>query len=309
LLSGCTTDKNSNKDFVYGEPTTIAAAPLIIAGEKGFWQDEGLNVRTERFSAGRLALDATISGNAQANSVSETGPVLAILNGQEIFVVATAGQHKETKFIGRKDKGIFVPQDLKGKKIATLPGTNSDYFMYVFLETNGISTNDLTILQMQPPEMINALIKGDIDGFFAWEPHIYYAQQTLKGNSTIFEADGLYSGYHTVIMRQDFVQDNPEKVEKFLRGILKAEKFIEKNREESIRIVANHLGMKEADANKLFGEYTFSLKLDKGLFEVMNKEAKWAIDGKVVVSPKNQDLHNYIFTDILKKVDSNSVSI
>jgi len=308
VLYGCLGSGNEGV-FVYGQPTTIAAAPLIIANEKGFWRESGLNVQVQRFSAGRLALDATINGTIQANSVSETGPVLAMLNGTKIFIVGTAGEHKETKFIGRKDKGIASAKDLKGKKIATLPGTNSDYFMYTFLQHNGLSPKDVQIVSMNPPEMISALIRGDIDGFFAWEPHIYYAKTKLKENAVIFEPGDLYAGYHTIIMRQDFVQNNPQQVEQFLKGILKAEKFIGQNRNESIQIVAKQLDMQSEAVEALWPEYDFSLKLEPGLFDTMNNEATWAIDNNVVPAQKIPILNQFVFTSSLKNVDASLVSI
>jgi len=295
--------------FTYGEPTTLAAAPLIIAKEKGFWQEEGLNVNVARFSSGRLALDSTINGNIQANSVSETPPMLAILNGNKIFVVATAGTHHETKFIGRKDKGILEPKDLKGKKIANLPGTNSDYFMAQFLKANGLAKDDLQIITMQPPEMINALVRGDIDGFFAWEPHIYYAEQTLKDTAIVFDSGNLYNGFHTIIMRQDFVESNPIIVEKFLKGILKAEDFIKNNREESVKIVSKHLDMKEEVVNQLFDEYDFKLELNAQLADAMSKEADWAIENKISNNTKPVNFFDYIYTNALKSIKPDSVSI
>lgn len=304
---GCV--KENEATFVYGQPTTIAAAPLIIAHEKGFWKESGLNVQVQRFSAGRLALDATISGSIQANSVSETGPVLAILNGNKIVIVGTAGTHKETKFVGRKDKGITAPIDLKGKRIATLPGTNSDYFMYVLLQQHGLDVNDVQIVSMTPPDMISALIRGDIDGFFAWEPHIYYAKTQLNENAVVFEPGDLYNGYHALIMRQDFVQNNPKQVEMFLEGILKAEKFIENNRKESVEIVAKQLDMQPEAVDSLWNEYDFSLKLENGLLDSLNKEAIWAIDYNVVPKQPVPILRTFIFTSSLKSVDSNAVSI
>jgi len=307
---GCISEEQPNEAvFVYGQPTTIAAAPLIIANEKGFWKESGLNVQVQRFSAGRLALDATINGTIQANSVSETGPVLAMLSGSKIFIVGTAGKHKETKFIGRKDRGIASAADLKGKKIATLPGTNSDYFMYVLLQQNRLSSKDAQIVSMNPPEMISSLTRGDIDGFFAWEPHIYYAKTQLGENAIIFEPGELYNGYHTIIMRQDFVQKNPAQVEKFLEGILKAEKFMGQNRDESIQIVAKQLDMQPKAVEELWPEYDFSLTLEPGLVDTLNKEAAWAIDNKVVTTQETPALDQFVFTTALKNIDANLVSI
>ncbi len=294
---------------MYGEPTTIAAALPIIAGEKGFWQAQGLNVKVERFSAGRLALDATIGGSAQANSVSETGPMLAILKGHPIFIVATAGKHQETKFIGRKDKGILEPKDLKGKKIATLPGTNSDYFLDVFLQANALTRDDLQILNLTPPDSVNALINGDIDGFFSWEPHIYYAQSKLGANAIVFGPGDLYAGYHTVIMRQDFVKSNPAKVEKFLRGLQQAEAFTKNNRDASIKLVAKHLGMEESAVSSLWDEYDFSLGLEPGLLARLDKEADWATSNKIATPAAPIDFRDFVFVESLRKLQPAAVSI
>ncbi len=309
-FSGCLGAGAHAPDFVYGEPTTIAAALPIIAGEKGFWLEQGLDVQVERFSAGRLALDATLSGNAQANSVSETGPMLAILKGQPIFIVATAGRHQETKFIGRKDKGILEPKDLAGKKIASLPGTNSDYFTDVFLQAHGLGRKDLgQLLNLAPPDAVTALINGDIDGFFAWEPHIYYAQSKLGANAIVFGPGDLYAGYHTVIMRQDFVKSNPAKVEKFLRGLKEAEEFAKNNPDASMQLVAKHLGMEERAVRSLWKEYDFSLGLDSGLLATLDKESKWAVSSHIATPVAPVDFRDYVFAEPLRKLLPEAVSI
>lgn len=136
----------SDTTITYAMPVTVAAIPVYVAAEKGFWADEGLNVKVQMFSAGRLALDALLSGNAQVMSVSETPLVFAMSQGHPIYIVATVTRHQETKFIGRRDRGVASAEDLKGKTIATLPGTNSDYFMYRLLQSADISTGDVHIL-------------------------------------------------------------------------------------------------------------------------------------------------------------------
>ena len=308
LIAGCIT-AGEGEEFVYGQPLTIAAAPLIVAGEKGFWAEEGLNVKVEVFSSGRLALDANINGNLQASSVSETPPMLAVLNVHKIFIVATARKHKEAKFVGRKDKGILEPKDLVGKKIANLPGTNSDYFFSVFLSANNLSRAGIQMVIMQPPEMVSALARGDIDGFFAWEPYIYYAKNTLKENATVFDFSGLYNGYHTIIRRQEFVENEPRKAEQFLRGILRGVGFIKENREEAIGIVSRRLKMDEQDVRSLFGEYDFSMGLNSGLLDILGGEADWAIASNITTSKTPVDFRKFVFPDLLRKIDPTLVSL
>ena len=190
----------SDTTITYAMPITVAAIPVYVAVEKSFWADEGLNVKVQMFSAGRLALDALLSGNAQVMSVSETPLVFAMSQGHPIYIVATVTRHQETKFIGRRDQGITNADDLRGRTIATLPGTNSDYFMYRLLNSVNISKGDVHILSLQPPNMVSALVRGDIAGYFAWEPHIYYGQQQLGPNAVIIGPDDLYRGRHCIAM-------------------------------------------------------------------------------------------------------------
>src|SRR3989338_4420701 len=106
---------------------------------------------------------------------------------------------------------------------------------------------------------------------------------------------GFLHGNHTIIMRQDFVESNPKIVEKFLKGVLKAEDFIKNNREESVKIVSRHLDMKEEDANQLFDEYDFKLELNAQLADAMSKEAYWAIENKISNNTNTVNFFDYIY--------------
>src|SRR5262249_47480967 len=157
------------------------------------------------FSSGREGLQALLAGQAQLQSVSETPIVHAIIQGNKVVTVATISRHKEAKLIARKDRGIAKPSDLRGKRLATLPGTNSDFFMYEFLKKHKIPASEVKIANMPPPEMVAAYARGDIDGYFAWEPHIYYGQRQLPKESIVFQPEELYKGWNTLNMDPGFV--------------------------------------------------------------------------------------------------------
>lgn len=263
--------------ITYAMPITVAAIPAYVASEKGFWKQEGLDVDRKMFSAGRLALDALISNSAEVMSVSETPLVHAILQGNEVNFVLTVTEHQETKFIGRRDQGIGKPEDLRGKRVATLPGTNSDYFMYEFLKAHGMSISDVKVTNLAPPDMVTALVSGNIDGYFAWEPHISYAQKRLGDNATVFLPGDLYHGRHCIAMNKNYVQKHPEVVEKLVRGFLRAEEFVETNPQEAKQIVANVTGLEMETVEALWQEYHVKVQLDSGFIAILKREAQWAL--------------------------------
>lgn len=309
VLSACTRHAEPTPiRITYAMPLTVAAIPAYVALERAFWAAEGLDVDAKMFSAGRLALDALLGKNAQVMSVSETPLVHAILQGNKIFIVATVTTHKEVKLIVRTDHHIATPADLRGKKIATLPGTNSDFFMYRFLDANGMSTRDVKITNMAPPEMVTALVSGNIDAYFAWEPHIYYARQRLAKVTAVYPPGDLYAGRHCVAMNQDFVAQHPEVVPKLIRGFIRAEQFVAEHPAEARAIVAKRTGMDDATLRDLWPEYQVAVQFDRAFPEILDIEARWArkVQGSADPIPQMQ---NFVYTKALRDVRPASVSI
>jgi NitT/TauT family transport system substrate-binding protein len=310
LLASCDNEHatGANPTITYAMPVTVAAIPAYVAAEKGFWSKEGLNVKTQMFSSGRLGLDALLSGSAEVMSVSETPLVHAIQQGHLIYFVATVTRHRETKFIGRRDHGINSADDLKGKTLATLPGTNSDYFMYKFLQAHHIGKGNVRIVALQPPDMVSALVRGDIDGYFAWEPHIYYAQQQLGANAIVIGPDDLYRGRHCVAMNQAFVLAHPDIVVKLLKGLIEAEDYVHTHPDEAKVIVAKYAHTNRATIDALWQEYDVRVELRQELLDILAEEGEWAASqGSSKISAP--DFKSYIYTAGLSKVRPESMTI
>jgi NitT/TauT family transport system substrate-binding protein len=269
-------NKPATTKITYAMPITVAAIPAYVALEKGFWKDEGLDVQAQMFPSGRQALDALLSKSAEVMSVSETPLMHAILQGNTIYIVTTVTQHQEVKLIGRRDKGIQSGSDLKGKRVATQPGTNSDYFMYEFLKANGVPIESVKVTNMNPPDMVTAFVQGNIDAYFAWEPHIYYAQKQLPQQSIVFQPGDLYHGRHCVAMNQEFVQAHPDVVEKLIRGFQRAEKFVNEHPDESMAIVSKITSVDIGTLKSLWPEYKVTVGIDSQLIPILDKEARWA---------------------------------
>lgn len=308
-ITGSYLGLNETNNVLYAKPITLNALLVFTALEEGFFEDEGLKVITRQFSAGRLALDAVLTGNADFSSMSETPFMHSVLQGNDVVIVATISTHKEAKGIARKDKGISKPKDLKGKKIATLPGTNSDYFMHVFLEKNGLNPKDVQIVSLPPPEMVSSLIRGDIDAYFAWEPHIFFAKKELGDNSIIFEPKELYNGTANIIMKRDFVKNNPETVKKLIKALLKSEEFVRNNRKRAAEIAEIHTGMNKETLSNIYNDYNFKVEITQELIGLLDKESQWAVNSSLSKSKQKINFRDFMYIDALKEIDSKRVKV
>lgn len=296
-------DTASNATIRYAAPLTIAAAPVYVADAMGFWTEEGVDVEMTYFDSGRKALDALLSDNAELMSVSETPPLRAYLGGSKINVVTTVTEHKEAKLTVRTDK-ISKPEDIKGKKIGTVAGTNSDYYMYRWLEENGIKVDEVEIIQLDAAPLAQAFVQGDVDAMFAWEPHNFNAYSKVPDNAASWPTE-LYNGRHCIIMNSEYLNDNTDKAEKIIRGFIKAEEYIKNNPEDAKRIVRETTGMSEDALNQLWEEYTYKVQLDDGLLDIINGEAAW------IKSSENNnstaDLAQFVNPKALLNVDPSRV--
>ncbi len=293
--------------IVYAAPTTITAGIPYVAQANGYFKEQNIKIEEKLFASGRESLEALLAGHAQLQSVSETPFIHAVLQGNKIVTIATVAVHGEAKLIARKDRGIIKETDLKGKKVGTAPGTNSDYFMHVFLSGHGLKPNDIAIFNMKAPQMKTALVKGDIDAYFAWEPHIYYAKKELGDKAIVFNPGQRYSGRQTINMNADFAEKNPDVVRSIVRALLRAEEFIKKNPEKAREIVAAKLGVKIEDIDPMWKEIDFKVQLDNGILPLFEKIGKWSAEMNKRAAPI-PDFKKHIYAKALLREKENVVA-
>jgi ABC-type nitrate/sulfonate/bicarbonate transport system substrate-binding protein len=293
--------------LVYALPVSVPAVIPFVAIDKGFFKAEGLEVEARLFSSGREALQALLAGQAQLQTVSETPVVHSIVQGNRVAVIATVARHQEAKLISRKESGIAEPADLKGKKVATLPGTNSDYFMHRYLAAHGLAPADLSLMNMPPPQMVAALVNGDIDAYFAWEPHIHYGRRKLEGARVVYPGK-LYQGWATVNMDPDYAAANPQTVRKALRALIAAEAWVKAHKDEAVALVSKKLDIEEPVLRALWDECVFKVELDRSLLPQMRDIGAWSAGMSKSDKPL-PDFRQYIHDEPLRKERPKSVSL
>jgi NitT/TauT family transport system substrate-binding protein len=186
-----------------------------------------------------------LEGQADFATVAETPAMFAIMNGEKIAIIASIqSSQKNHAIVARKDLGIFLPQDLKGKKVATTQGITSDFFMDGFLAVRGIARKELTVVNLKPEELENAIVNGEVDAVSTFHPFLSQTQKKLGNKGITFFDEGLsYTATFNVVATQEFVRKNPDKVRKMLRALVKAEKMAKENPAAAQKLVAQFTGI------------------------------------------------------------------
>lgn len=287
----------------FAAPLTLAAAPAYVAEKKGFWKQAGVNVKVTYFNSGREALEALVSGSADLASVSETPPLRGYMHGHNIRIVTSISKNKEAKMTVRNDR-IHKPSDIIGARIGTIPGTNSDYYMYTWLKEHKIGINEVNIIKLDPKGLSQAFIQGEIDAMFAWEPHNYNAYSKIP-HLALSWATELYDGRQVVIMNKNYLDSNQLVAERLARALIHAEQFIEENPQESMKIVRESTGLSQSAVEALWPEYRYQVDIDKDLVAILEKESQWITLGKT--SSSHLDLSQMVDARALRAVDATRV--
>lgn len=155
------------KDLVkLGIGVDAAYAPMYLAKQRKLFAKNGLNVELMQFTQGGEALDAVVAGQATMGGAAQPTTLIRAARA-DIKTFGIFGQSGTyVKLVVKPD--ITEPRQLK--KIGVVPGTVSEYSTERLLIKYGIDPKSVELIKVGPPEAPALLVRGDIDGFFMWEP-------------------------------------------------------------------------------------------------------------------------------------------
>ncbi len=290
--------------------TSLLPSLVHIAKEKGYFLEEGIDMEIKGYPTGKKALEATLKGEVDMCTVADMPVVSNSFKRNDFTVFGTILQDAEhAKCLARKDRNISTPQDLIGKKVATTIGTTAHYFMATFFIFNGLDLEDVEIVDLNPTEMVEAIVKGNVDAIFTWEPNIYHAEKDLGDNGVILPSDVGYLATFNLVSKNDFIENNQQLLKRILKALIKAEEFTKDNREESVDIIAARLKTDREIIDKLWGMYEFRVSLTQAFLITLEGEARWFIKNKLTSVTEIPNYLDYIYWDALEAVKPEAVGI
>jgi NitT/TauT family transport system substrate-binding protein len=299
------------------EPMTMAANTsyagtglVFVAHVKGYFANEGLNVTLQSHTTGKAALDAALEGQAELATVADIPIMFAVTKGQPVSIVATIFTvERDPGIIGRKDKGVLTLASLNGKRIGVTLGTSGHFVLDAFLIRQKLSTDDVTLRDLQPEEVAEALMKGDVDAVATWEPYLGSLRTQLGANGAIFYSEGIYELPFNIAGRQDYVVSHPETIKKLLRALVRAERFYKDEPDAARKIIAGALNESLENLKEVWPTYRFNIALHQSLLLTLEDQTRWAIKNKLTARPDIPNYLNHLYLDGLRAVKPESVTV
>ncbi len=227
--------------------------PLIVARDKGYFKEAGLDVEI-KFYPGLLELSKDyVAGNMQGRANLTLDAIKEYFDGFDQQVVLTIDYSQGADAIFAR-KGIETVKDFRGRRVAYEPETLEEFFLTWVLLENEMTLADIIPVHADPEESAKQLAAGKVDVAVSYEPYIsqYLATPDFHPVYSSADAPGLISDILT--FRTDFIRSQPETVETLIRVYFKGLEFWKKHPSEANALTAKaYQDTAEGIANQLKG--------------------------------------------------------
>ena len=299
-------------EIILGCEKSFLTASVWIAESKGYFQEEGINVTIKEYDSGKASFHAMIRDNASDISTVAQTPIMFNSFKQNDFAIIAAMVHSDNdvKVLARQDKGIKNPLDLKGKKVGMTKGSTGQFFLDLFLTYKGLTFSEVEAIDFGPADLPQALADGQVDAICTWEPHIMHAKELLGEKAFLLSIEAIYREDFYFVVTDNFIENNPGVLRRFLKAIEKGEEFIQENKEESIDIVYKRLKLHKGPCAPLIWDmFNFELILDQSVLTSLEDEARWAIRVGLTDKKEVPNYLDFIYMDALDEVKPEAVTI
>jgi NitT/TauT family transport system substrate-binding protein len=292
-------------------PFSFTGYAIFIALERGDFKAVGLDVKIKlNYTNGMETMKAILHGEADIALSSETPFINTILNGGQIEAIATTITARgHLGVVARKDRGIQMPMDLKGKNIGVTMGSNGEYFLDLVLLLNSIPETAVHRVDIKPQDMADTLLAGDVDAVATWNPQKHMVYKKLGDRGVLFTAKGIYKPFFIAAATKAFIHRHPQVIEKFIRALYNASQFIIANPRSSRAIVSRYLKIDSRVLEELGATYLFNVTLEQSLVLEFENQTHWSIRSKKTVPKRMPNYLDFIYIDALKKVAPQNMTI
>lgn len=139
------------------------------------------------------------------------------------------GHRDGTALMVHKESDILTVGDLRGRRVA-IPNrfSNQHLLLRKALEDQGMTIDDVQLLEMPPPDMPAALYSKAVDAITSGEP--FMAQTEMDGyGRTLYQAKEIWPDFIScvLVVSQKAIDENPEWVQQLVTGIAKSGLWLE----------------------------------------------------------------------------------
>lgn len=221
---------------------SIFYAPMYVAIEEGYFQEEGLDLDLVTGFGADKTMTAVLSGEADIGFMGAEASIYTYNEGANDFVVnfAQLTQRAGNFLVAREEIPDFTWEDLKGKTVlgGRKGGMPEMVFEYILKEHGIDPENDLTINQNIDFGSTAAAFAeqgAEADFTVEFEPGATTLEQEGKGYVVAsLGKDSGYVPYTSFSAKQSYLSDHSDVIQSFVNALQKGMNYVQNHTPEEI---------------------------------------------------------------------------
>jgi NitT/TauT family transport system substrate-binding protein len=237
--------------------------PFPIAKEKGFFAQQGVDVELVFVPDVNEQLPDFVAGKYDGFLFVVDALLRVVSKNSDVRVVCVPGQSAGADVVVAK-QGIENISDLRGKKIAARVGSFSEMFVGEMLAQNGLSVDDVTLINADESAVPPYLANDTIQAGHTWEP--YSSQAVKAGGRVVFtskQTPGVFPD--VIIFRGSVLRERPDDVRALFRAWYQAVDYWDAHPKEASEIIGRALKLPPEEVTRE-GYESFSVEDTRKLF-------------------------------------------
>lgn len=246
----------------------MAHLPAFVANEFGLWPDRGLNVDLQTLGSGADIAAGLQSGQAEFGGVN-AGTGVAPQRAGGLLTKLVAPYNNDAlnaqyvdwiHIVGRLDSGASEdPGSIEGLTVGVTGGGTPRAYLRAFLAENGLTEDDIEIIALGAPDMVTAIVNGEVDAIVPFSPFHETATRQLGDNAvTISAGEPLVSSQIGLGAVDGQLESDPETFTAFIEGIVEATYIIRQDPDSAAEIVLSFIeGISLEDAQTALANNTY----------------------------------------------------
>jgi ABC-type nitrate/sulfonate/bicarbonate transport system substrate-binding protein len=258
-----------------------AGFPLWLANKLGYLKDNGVQVKIQYFPNGGAALASGAAGDWQAGWIGAPPAITGWAKFGLIPVGTMMKEDRNIKLIMRADalKGSSPKEVLQTKPIGTVPNSTWSQVLYACAKHFDVSPQAMKIVPLDPPVTRQALRSGDVaSGTTDSSPDYDLVNDKANFEVVCDGAIGKTSVIDPYIVTPRFAKDDPAAAARFVNAAYRANEFIRKDREQSVKYLLEYYKEAGIDGNEAKARYTLGLRdfqtLDEALADMKSGQTE-----------------------------------
>lgn len=199
----------------------VDSLPFHVALEKGFFQDEGINVQIINFDSA-MERDSALQAGEIDGTLGDVLAVAALNNsgtGVKMVSLGLGETGKEGRFaiLSSPGSGITRPEELKNVPVAISTNSIIEYVTDNLLLGQGLKPGEIKKESIPKiPVRLNMLLENKIKAACLPDPLAALAQS--KGARLVVDDTSTNLSQTVIYFRNDFLNKDPKAVTKFLKA-------------------------------------------------------------------------------------------